>query len=157
MPKINLNALQVTTGTAYPPSHDSPCLTRSKISPGDAAGLTQFGAHIVSLPPGAWSSQRHWHSAEDELVLVLKGHPTLVEDDGPQTLSPGDITAHKAGDPNGHHMKNETDETIEFLIIGGRSPETDHVHYPDIDLDLPANGSPKRLYAHKNGAFYETS
>jgi len=154
MPKINLNDLKVTFGTGYPPPYDGPCLTRVKTSPGDFAGLTQFGAHIVSLPPGAWSSQRHWHSAEDEFVVILKGHPTLVDNSGSQTLSPGEMTAHKAGDPNGHHLKNETDEVIEFLMVGGRSPEMDHVQYPDIDLELPANGTPNRHFRHKDGTDY---
>jgi len=157
MPKISLEKLTISSGTNYPPPYNTPCLARHKISPGDAGGLSQFGAHIVSLPPGSWSSQRHWHSEEDELILILKGHPTFIDEDGPQTLSPGDITTHKAGDPNGHHMKNETSETIEFLIIGGRTPETDHAHYPDIDMDLPSNGSSQRHYKRKNGTPYETS
>ena len=88
------------------------------------------------------------------MVIVLKGHPTLFDERGPQTLSPGDITAHKAGVPNGHHMKNETNELIKFLIIGGRAPETDHVQYPDIDLCLPANGTSNRRYTHNNGEPY---
>ena len=154
MPKINLKDIPIKAGSGYPAPFDQPCLQRHRKSPGDEAGLTQFGAHIVSLSPGAWSSQRHWHSAEDELILILKGHPTFIDEDGAQTLSPGDMTAHKAGDPNGHHMKNETGDTVEFLIIGGRTPETDHAYYPDIDLDLPANGSPDRRYKHKDGTSY---
>ncbi len=47
---------------------------------GDAAGLTQFGAHLERLPSGARSSLRHWHEAEDELVYVVSGEVTLIED-----------------------------------------------------------------------------
>ena len=39
-------------------------------------------ANLMTLPPGAWSSQRHWHSDEDEFVYVLEGELKLVEDDG---------------------------------------------------------------------------
>ena len=42
--------------------------------------LTQFGVNLVTLPPGAWSSQRHWHSHEDEFVYVLEGEPGCVLD-----------------------------------------------------------------------------
>jgi len=58
------------------------------------------------------------------------------------------------GDEIGHHMKNETDQEVSFLIIGGRHPEADHCAYPDIDLDLPANGTPQRDYRRKDGALY---
>ena len=154
MPKINLDTLPVVSGSGYPAPFDEPCLKRERISPGDAAGLTQFGAHIITLAPGAWSSQRHWHSAEDEFIYILKGHPTYIDDNGPQPLSPGDITAHKAGDPNSHHLKNETSERVKFLIVGGRAPHTDYCRYPDIDLDLPDNGTPKRVYQRKDGTLY---
>ena len=38
-----------------------------------AGGITQFGAYLDTLAPGAWSGQRHWHSAEDEFLYVLDG------------------------------------------------------------------------------------
>ncbi len=154
MPKISLKDVPETSGTNYPSPFDGPCLDRSKKAVGDFGGLTQFGAHIITLPPGAWSSQRHWHSAEDEMVMILEGHPILIDDHGQTELSPGDITTHPAGDGNGHHMQNLTNEDVRFLIIGSRNPGSDHAHYPDIDLDLPANGTAKRVYRRKDGAPY---
>lgn len=154
MPKITLADLSVKIGSTYPAPFDEPCKKRERISPGDAGGLTQFGAHILTLEPGAWSSQRHWHSAEDELVYIIEGHPTLIDREGKQLLSPGDVTTHKAGTANAHHMVNETDETVKYLVIGGRTPETDSAYYPDVDLDLPANGTPDRVYLNKNGEPY---
>ena len=154
MPKINLDEIIETSGDDYPAPFDKPCFTRRKKAVGDFGGLTQFGAHIITLPPGAWSSQRHWHSAEDELVMILQGHPTFIDDAGETTLKPGDITAHPAGDRNGHHMKNDTEEDVQFLIIGTRNPQKDHAGYPDIDLDLPANGTAKRVYVRKDGTPY---
>jgi len=62
------------------------------------------------LPPGAWSSQRHHHSAEDELIFIISGHPTLYEGGVGVPLSPGDVTTHPMADGIGHHMKNETDQ-----------------------------------------------
>ena len=55
-------------GTFYPPPFDGPCRTRERRKIGNAAQLTQFGVNLLRLPPGAWSSQRHWHSHEDEFV-----------------------------------------------------------------------------------------
>lgn len=47
----------------------------------------------MRLPPGNWSSQRHWHSHEDEFVYVLEGELTLIEDDGETVLRAGDCAA----------------------------------------------------------------
>ena len=86
--------------------------------------------------------------------MILDGHPTLFEDGGETVLKPGDITAHPAGSGNGHHMKNLTQGDVRFLIIGSRNPAADHAHYPDIDLDLPANGTSDRIYHRKDGTPY---
>ena len=90
---------------------------------------------LSRLPPGEWSSQRHWHSHEDELVYILSGHPILIDDTGETELAPGDVTVHPAGDANGHHMINRTNEDVTFLIIGTHDPESDSCYYPDIDLE----------------------
>ncbi len=152
MPKIDIKTAPLRIGTGYPAPHDAPCLTRSGRKLGDAGGLTQFGANLITLPPGAWSSQRHWHTAEDEFVYVVSGHPTFVDDNGPQQLSPGDCTAHPANDGNGHHMKNKTGEDVVFLVIGSRTPEIDSGVYPDIDLKIDANGTPDRVFTRKDGS-----
>jgi len=154
MPKVNLEAAETVTGTNYPAPYDAPCLRRHRIRVGDAGGLSQFGAHVITLPPGEWSSQRHWHSHEDELVYIMSGTPTLIDDEGEQVLSPGDFTAHPAGDSNGHHMINKTDEDVVFLVIGTRNPQEDSGHYPDIDLAIPANGTPNRVFTRKDGTPY---
>ena len=154
MPKINLENVVETSGTDYPNPYDTPCIMRRKKALGDYAGLTQFGAHIITLPPGSWSSQRHWHSAEDEFIMILEGHPTFIDDHGETELAPGDITAHPANDGNGHHMQNRAEKEVCFLIIGTRNPKADSGHYPDIDLAIPANGTPDRIFTRKDGSPY---
>ena len=154
MPKLDLQKIQARIGSTYPAPFDEPCKTRTGLGLSDASGLTQFGAHLITLAPGAWSSQRHHHSHEDEIVYIISGHPTLFEGGDPVPLSPGDVTAHPMGDGIGHHMKNETEEDVLFLVIGGRNPETDSGVYPDIDLDLPANGTPSRVFQRKDGTPY---
>ena len=154
MPKINPENTDVTIGTTYPQPLDEPCKTRVSRRLSNAGGLTQFGVNHVTLPPGCWASQRHHHSAEDEFVYILSGKPTLIDDDGETPLSPGDSCAHPAGDGNGHHLINETQDDVTFLVIGTRNPEIDHCRYPDIDLDLPANGTSIRQKYHKDGTSY---
>ncbi|WP_371396286.1 cupin domain-containing protein [Fretibacter rubidus] len=150
MPIIHRSSVSVKSGTTYPAPFDAPCLTKHSLRLSDAGRLTQFGAHLVTLPPGCWSSQRHHHSAEDEFVYILTGHPTFIDDDGETQLSPGDTTCHPAGDGNAHHMINRTEADVTFIAVGSRRPEVDHCRYPDVNLDLPANGTPKRVFGGKD-------
>lgn len=133
MPRIDPDALPVLTGSSYPPPHDAPCAARRVQRLAAAGGLHQFGVNLVVLPPGSWSSQRHWHSAEEEFVYVLAGELTLVEDQGETLLRAGDAAAFPAGGGNGHHLKNLSDAEASFLAIGSRI-DADHGEYADIDL-----------------------
>lgn len=152
MPKIDLAAARTVVGTLYPPPYDEPCRARVRQKLGDAVGLTQFGVNVLTLPPGAWSSQRHFHSHEDELVYVLEGEVTLVSDRGSETLRAGDAAGFRAGDANGHCLKNLSGAPARVLEIGGRVPG-DSATYPDIDLVAPAGGKPA-VYTHKDGTPY---
>lgn len=116
---------------------------------GDAGGLTQFGAHLERLPPGAASSLRHWHEIEDEFVYVVSGEVVLVED-VESVLRAGDAAAWKAGDPVGHRLENRGDGDAVFLVVGTRAAR-DVVHYPDHDLVLTKEGA-ARSYARSDGA-----
>ena len=149
MPKINPSDVAVTLGTTYPPELNAPCAGRRVERLSEAGGISQFGAYHVTLPPASdgtssWASQRHHHSHEDEFVYILSGQPTLIDDNGKTKLQPGDSCAHPAGDGNAHHLINTTDKPVTFLIVGTKTPEIDHCRYPDADLDLPPNGTPKR-------------
>ena len=79
MPKTDIAAVRAFKGCGYPPPFDAPCATRTRRRLGDAGGLRDFGVNLMTLPPGGWSSQRHWHSHEDEFVYVLEGEVTLIE------------------------------------------------------------------------------
>jgi uncharacterized cupin superfamily protein len=152
LPKIDLAAAPTRHGTAYPPPYDEPCRARRRWKLGDAAGLTQFGVNRLELDPGAWSSQRHWHSAEDEFVLVLQGEIVLIDGAGETVLRAGDSAGFRAGDPDGHHLVNRSAAVAVVLEIGSRAPERDGVVYPDIDLVLPEG---TRAYHHRDGAPYD--
>jgi uncharacterized cupin superfamily protein len=75
---------------------------------GDAGGLKDFGINLMHLPPGNWSSQRHWHSHEDEFVYVLEGELALVENGRETLLRAGDCAAFPKGTGNGHHLINRS-------------------------------------------------
>ena len=146
MPKIDQSQVPLNEGTKYPPPHDGPCRQRSWLRLGDAAGLTQFGVSLVRVPPGTWSSQRHWHSYEDEFVWVTEGEVVLVTDDGEETLRAGDCAGFKGGVTNGHHFQNRSGRDAVLLTVGTRD-DRDHGEYSDIDMKFKAG----RYYAGTGG------
>jgi uncharacterized cupin superfamily protein len=118
----------------------------------DEGGLTQFGAFTETLMPGAQSSQRHWHANEDEFLYVLHGTVTLIENEGPHSLHPGDCACWPAGVANAHCLRNDSDTPVTYFIAGTRLPD-DTVTYPDIDLHYTRKGG-MRMLTHKDGTPY---
>lgn len=151
MPRIDIDAAPTAHGTAYPEEHAGPCKPRRRWRLGDAAGLSQFGVNLLRLPAGAWSSQRHWHAAEDEFVWVLEGEVVLVEDEGDTVLRAGDCAGFKAGVRNGHKIENRSAAEAVLLEVGSRAPVTDACDYPDLDMVLPAGAD---RYFHRDGRPY---
>jgi uncharacterized cupin superfamily protein len=148
MKKIDLSGVPTQTGSNYPGPFDEPCKAQSCQRLGRSAGLTQFGVNLTIIEAGAWSSQRHWHSDEDEFVWVLDGELTLVTDAGEETLRPGDCAAFKKGEADGHHLVNRSGRPARVLEIGTTDPQ-DRCTYPDIDMIADARG-----YTHRDGAPY---
>ncbi len=134
MAKINISDAPQTEGSDYPPPFDEPCQSRVRHALGEAAGLTQFGVNLQRLAPGAWSSQRHWHTDEDEFVWVVAGEVVLVSDYAEEVLGMGSCAGFKAGVAEGHHFQNRSSQDAYLLEVGSRRPERDVVDYPDIDL-----------------------
>lgn len=151
MPKIDVGSVAVHTGSGYPEPFDQPCRERTRQRLGDATGLTQFGVNLLTLPPGAWSAQRHWHSAEDEFVWVVEGEVVLVTDAGEQLLRPGDCAGFPAGAADGHHLQNRSRANAILLEVGSRRPKDDTCEYPDIDLRAPSR---TEGFVHRDGSPY---
>ena len=153
MPKrIDVAKLTPIVGTTYPPPFDQPCRVRERTRLGDAAGLTQYGVNLLRLPPGAWSSQRHWHTGGDEFVYVLSGEVVLVTDEGEETLRAGDAAGFKAGDSNGHCLQNRSGADTRILEIGTRLTD-ETAYYSDIDMVAPPGGKPTP-YTKRDGTPY---
>lgn len=134
MPKLDLDTIPQTNATGYPPQFASRVQGRWYRRLAEAAGLSDFGVSLVELKPGAWSSQRHWHEAEDEFVVMLAGEAVLVDDTGRTPMRPGDCAAFAKGDGNGHMLVNESEEICVFIAVG--KPAASDCHYPDIDMHL---------------------
>jgi len=150
MPKIDLESAPKRIGTRYPAPFDRPCRARTRIQLGDAGGLTQFGVNLLTLPSGAWSSQRHWHSHEDEFIRVIEGEVVLIEDGGETILRAGDCAAFPAGAANGHHLQNRSAKDAVILEVGTRNEDGDLSTYPDIDMLY----KPPAGFVHRDGTPY---
>lgn len=148
MPKLDLDSIPPSNATGYPPPFDAAVAGRwwRRLAP--AGGLTTFGASHVVLKPGAWSSQRHWHDAEDELVVMLAGEAVLIDDAGETLLRAGDIAAFPMADGNGHHLINRSDADAVFVAISGGDRDGGG-SYSDIDMRFTKDG-----YIHKDGNPY---
>jgi uncharacterized cupin superfamily protein len=150
MKKIDVENAPIRIGSSYPEPYDVPCRERKRWRLGLAAGLTGFGVNLCRLPPGVWSSQRHWHARDDEFVYVLAGEVVLVTDAGEEVLRAGDCAGFKTGEANGHQLQNRSDREAVLLEVGTNTPG-DEVEYPDIDLRATGLG-----YVHKDGLPYKT-
>ncbi|HEX5162265.1 MAG TPA: cupin domain-containing protein [Steroidobacteraceae bacterium] len=150
MPRIDVATVPARKGSGYPAPFDAPCASRTRKRLGDAGGLKDFGVNLMTLPPGGWSSQRHWHSHEDEFVFVLEGELVLVEDEGETPLRAGDCAAFPKNSGNGHHLVNRSAVTAVYLEVGSRQP-ADLTTCSDIDLNS-ANSDGR--FVHKDGTPY---
>ena len=150
---IDPRELDTRTGTGYPSPYREDVMARSKRALGDAFGLSRYGVNFVELSPGTWSSQRHWHTHEDEFVFVISGQLTLVTDAGEQLLTQGMAVGFPAGDSNGHHLINKSEETASYLEIGDRNSQ-DEAFYPDIDLLYKVNAEGEHVFTNRDGVAY---
>jgi uncharacterized cupin superfamily protein len=150
MPKLDLETIPQSNATGYPAPFNEAVKDRWYRRLAPASGIGSFGASHVVLKPGAWSSQRHWHDEEDELLVMLSGEAVLVEDEGRTPLKPGDICAWPRGTKIGHHLINESDADCSFLVVGcGNKDGTGG--YSDIDMTFGGGG-----YFRKDGTAYPT-
>jgi uncharacterized cupin superfamily protein len=153
MPGIDISSVPERKGTSYPSPFNAPCAERIRQRLGDAGGLRDFGVNLMRLPPGNWSSQRHWHSHEDEFVCVLEGELTLIEDEGETVLRAGDCAAFPKNSGNGHHMINRSDRVAVYLEVGSRSP-ADVITCSDVDMISPSTDG---RFLHKDGTPYDAA
>lgn len=149
MPVIDQSKITPRTGSIYPEPYASMVTGRSSLRLGDAGGLTQFGANLIILEPGARSSLRHWHENEDEFVMITEGECVLLQDEGEYVMHPGECAAFAAGSTNGHCFENRTARVAKFLVVGSRAPR-EVAHYSDVDFRIEIEGG-KPAFTYRDG------
>jgi uncharacterized cupin superfamily protein len=148
MKKLDLARVPAKSGSSYPHPFDTQCRGQSCQRLARHAGLTLFGVNLTVIEPGAWSSQRHWHTHEDEFIWVVDGELTLITDAGEELLRAGDCAAFRRGEPDGHHLVNQSGRPATVLEIGNADAQ-DRCTYSDIDMIAEGRG-----YAHRDGTPY---
>jgi len=152
MPALDPATVPAVTGSGYPEAFKSRVATRRKQRLGDALGLKNFGVNLTTIPPGAVSALRHWHSHEDEFIYVVSGELVLITNGSEQRLGPGMCAGFPAGRPDGHCLVNRTDRDAVYLEVGDRKPD-DAVTYPDDDIAGRATPQGRR-FTRKDGTPY---
>jgi uncharacterized cupin superfamily protein len=150
MPKLDLEDILPISSTGYPGDFALPVAGRLSQRLTKPSGLEDFGVNIITLLPGAWSSQRHWHEAEDEFLIMLEGEAMLVEDDSETPLQAGECAVFLKGVSNGHHLINRGSLPARFFVVGAKGSKGD-CHYPDVDLLADFKSG---RYTHKDGTPY---
>ncbi len=149
MPKLDLDTIPQTNRTGYPEPFDAPVQGRWYRRLAPPGGLSAMGVSHVTLKPGAWSSQRHWHVEEDEFVVMLAGEAVLIDDSGEHAMRAGDCATFPKGERNGHHLQNRGDTDCVFIAVSAGDKTADRGEYPDIDMVFGPEG-----YARKDGTPY---
>lgn len=149
-PALDCAAVPAKRGSDHPAPYR--LSGREKRALGDALSLTRFGVNLVRLPPGAPSTQRHWHTRQDEFVYVLAGELVLITEGGEQVLGAGMAAGFPAGVPDGHVLVNRGAHDALYLEVGDRTPG-DEVVYPDIDLEVRWIDGEER-FVRKDGTPY---
>jgi uncharacterized cupin superfamily protein len=152
-PAIAIADLPQQRGSGYPEPFKSQVGDRIKVKLGDAFGLTQYGVNHVTLGPGGISALRHYHSQEDELIVMLEGELVLVTNLGEQVVTAGMCVGFKAGAANAHQLINRSSAPARYIEVGSRIP-ADVAFYPDDDLCWVDEGNGPVIPAHKDGSPY---
>lgn len=151
MPVISPKDIPTLVGAGHPVPSAVRCKDRRKQRLGDAVGIDQFGVNRVELDPGVWSTVRHWHSHEDEFVMVLEGELTLVTDAGERIMRSGDCAGFKAGIPDGHRLENRSTALAVYLEVGSRRKDVDETTYSDEDLLVRHDETGRQVFTRKDG------
>jgi uncharacterized cupin superfamily protein len=81
------------------------------------AGAVRLAANLYELEQGAVVSPLHFHHANEELLFVLSGTPSLRRGPGDErTLAAGELVAFPAGPDGVHQIVNRAPEPARILI-----------------------------------------
>lgn len=89
-----------------------------------------LGATVYELGPGNFAVY-HFHHGAEELMIVLRGSPTLRGPDGDRLLEEGEVVHFPPGPAGAHGIRNDTDEPVRYVMVSDR-PSPDVAEYPDL-------------------------
>jgi uncharacterized cupin superfamily protein len=121
-------------------------------------GSELIGASLWEIPPGEAAYPYHFHYSDEELVVVLRGRPTLRTPEGLRELEEGDVLRFPVGEAGAHQLLNKSAETVAFLAISSHGPP-DVVVYPDSDKlgvgeRLPRGGGLRAFFRRSDEVDY---
>ena len=90
----------------------------------------ELGASVYELDPGDFVVY-HFHHSWEELLIVLRGTPTLRTAEGERVLDEGEVVHFPTGPRGTHALRNETDRPVRFVMASTQgAPEV--AEYPDL-------------------------
>jgi len=90
----------------------------------------KIGAMLYEIPPGKSGGYYHFHHGAEELLVVLRGRPTLREPGGERVLEEGDVVHFVVGPAGAHQLFNRSEDPVRYLMMSNR-PSPEAVEYPD--------------------------
>ena len=121
-------------------------------------GSELVGCSVWEIPPGEAAYPYHFHFADEEFVIVVRGRPTLRTSDGLQELEEGDAVRFPVGEDGAHQILNRSDDTVTFLAVSSHG-RPDVVIYPDSDKlgvgeRLPRGGGLRAFFRREDAVDY---
>lgn len=110
---------------------------RNNKSLGDLTGLSGIGFHIIEVPPGKRSTEKHVHYYEDECVYLLEGTAEAVIGNETTSVKAGDFIGYRAGGLP-HTLINTGEVPLKCIVVGQRL-DHDVGDYPDLNKRLFRN------------------
>jgi uncharacterized cupin superfamily protein len=96
---------------------------------GRQAGSRKVGLSLWEIPPGQAAYPYHLHLAEEEIIIVLEGRPSLRTPEGRQELEQGDVVSFRTGEEGAHQIANRTKGPVRFLAFSNQQPDV--IVFPD--------------------------
>jgi uncharacterized cupin superfamily protein len=121
-------------------------------------GSELIGCSLWELPAGEAAYPYHFHYADEELVIVLSGRPTLRTPEGTRQLEEGEALRFPLGEAGAHQIINRGEQTVTFLAVSSHG-RPDVVVYPDSDKigvgeRLPQGGGLRAFFKRSDRVGY---
>ena len=116
------------------------------------------GCSLWEVPPGEAAYPYHYHYAHEEIVIVIRGRPTLRTAEGERELAEGEAVRFPLGERGAHQILNRGDDTVTFLAVSSHGRPA-VVVYPDsnkigVGEQLPRGGGLRAFFRRDDAVDY---